>query len=74
MGYAASMVEMKKTNAYKILVGELQRKILIWRLGCRWEDNIKKEVEEIRREGGHWIHLAQYRVQWCTFMKTIIKF
>jgi hypothetical protein len=38
------MEEMR--NAYKIMVGKLERKRSLRRPRCRWEDNIKMELTE----------------------------
>jgi hypothetical protein len=44
-GHAARMGE--KRNAYTILVGEPEGRILLGRPGRRWEDNIKIDHREI---------------------------
>jgi hypothetical protein len=38
----------------------------------RWEDNIKLGVMEIGIDGANWIRLAQDRVQWRTFVNTVM--
>jgi hypothetical protein len=40
----------------------------------RWEDNIKMDVREIGIDGANWIWLAQDRVQWWTFLNTVMNF
>lgn len=44
-------------KAYKMLIGkpEVKRSLEIRR--CEWEDNIKKDLEEIRWEDVYWINL-----------------
>jgi hypothetical protein len=37
----------------------------------RWEDNIKMDLREIVIDGANWIQLAQERVQWRAFVKTM---
>jgi len=38
----------------------------------RWEDNIKMELQEVRREGMDWIDLAQNRDSWWTLVSAVI--
>jgi hypothetical protein len=53
MGRAGHVAYMlKKRNAYTILLGRRRR---------RWEDNIKMDLKEIRREIVGLIYLAQDR-------------
>jgi hypothetical protein len=51
-------------NAYRILVGKPEGKRPLGRPRCRWVDNIKMELREIKRDGMDWINLAQNRDQW----------
>jgi hypothetical protein len=38
----------------------------------RWDDNIKMDLREIGIDGAKWIRLARYRVQWRTFVNTVM--
>jgi len=38
----------------------------------RWEYNIKIDLREIVINGANWIRLAQDRVQWRTFVSTVM--
>jgi hypothetical protein len=38
----------------------------------RWEDNIKRDLKEIRIDGANWIQLSQDRVQWRAFVNTVM--
>jgi hypothetical protein len=40
----------------------------------RWEDNIKMDLGEIGIDGANWIRLAQDKVQWQTFVNTVMNF
>jgi hypothetical protein len=51
----------EKRNAYRILVGNLEGKRPLERPRCRWVDNIKMDLREIRWDGVDWIDLAQNR-------------
>jgi hypothetical protein len=43
-----------------------------WRLGHKWEDNIKMYLNEIRYEDMDWTHLAQYSVQWLALLTAVM--
>jgi hypothetical protein len=58
----------KKRNAYRILAGKPEG-----RPSCRWEDNIKVDLKEIRWDGMDGIHQAQGRDQWRALVNTIRK-
>jgi hypothetical protein len=51
--HAARMGERR--IAYRILMGNPEGKRQLGRPRCRWEDNIKTYVKEIRWEGVDWI-------------------
>jgi hypothetical protein len=61
-------------NAYKILAGKPEGKILSAKHRLRWEDIIEMDVKEIRSEDVDWIHLAQDRDQWRVLVNTVMKF
>jgi hypothetical protein len=48
----------EKRNAYSILVRKPEGKRSIGRSRCRWVDNIKIDLREIRCGGMDWINLA----------------
>jgi hypothetical protein len=48
-GHVARLGEMK--NEYKIVVEKPEGKKSLGITRCRWEDNIKKELTEVRWEG-----------------------
>ena len=35
----------------------------------RWEDNIKMDLSEVECDAGHWIHLAEDKDQWWTYVR-----
>jgi hypothetical protein len=39
---------------------------------CRWEDNIRMDLREIRLEFVNLIHLAQDRVQWWALVNMVM--
>jgi len=66
--HVARVGEMR--NAYRILVAKPEVKRPLGRLRCRWEDNIRMDVREVRWEGVYWMNLAQDRDQWRGLVKT----
>jgi hypothetical protein len=49
----------EERNSYRILVGKPEGKRSLWKPRCRWVDNIKIGVKDIRCDGMDWIDLAQ---------------
>jgi hypothetical protein len=54
----------EKRNAYRILVGNPERKVSLGRPRRRWVYNIKMDLREIGWSGMDWVQLAQARDQW----------
>jgi hypothetical protein len=52
-GHVALMGE--GTGVYRVLVGKPAGKRPLGRLRCRWEDNIKMNIQEVGRGGMDWI-------------------
>jgi hypothetical protein len=48
-------------GVYKVLVGKPEGKRPLVRHRCRWENNIKMDLEEVGCGGVDWIGLAQDR-------------
>jgi hypothetical protein len=62
----------EQRGVYRVLVGGPKGKRPLRRPRCRWEDKIKMELRETGINGAKWIQLAQDRVQWQTFVDTVI--
>jgi hypothetical protein len=60
-------------NAYRVLVGKPERKRLLGRPRCRWEDNIKIDLRQIGWGGMDWINLAEDRDQWQALVNMVMK-
>jgi hypothetical protein len=60
-------------GVYRVLVGRPEGKRPRERHRRRWEDNIKMNLREIGIDEANWIRLAQDRVQWRTFVNTVMK-
>jgi hypothetical protein len=73
MKWAGHVERMEEERGfYKVLVGRPEGKRPLERLSRRWEDNIKMDLREIGIKGANWIKLAQDRVQWDAFVKTVM--
>jgi hypothetical protein len=59
-------------NAYKILLGNPDRKRQHGRPKRRWEDNIKMNLREIVLEGEDSIYLTQDRDRWRDLVNRIM--
>ena len=46
-------------SAFKMLTGKLTGKRPVGRPRCRWEDNIRMDLEEIDINAGNWVDSAQ---------------
>jgi hypothetical protein len=69
-GHVARMGERK--NAYRILVGEPERRRPLGRPRRRWVDNIKMDLREIGWDGIDRTDLAQDRNQWRALLSTVM--
>ena len=70
MGHVARMGERR--GVYRVLVGKPEGKRLLWRPRCRWEDNIKMDIQEVGRSCGDWMELAQNRDSWRALVSTVM--
>jgi hypothetical protein len=59
-------------GVYRVLVGRPESKRPLGKPRRRWEDNIKLDLRETGIDGANWIQLAQDRVQWRTFVNTVM--
>jgi hypothetical protein len=53
-------------------VGKPEGKTPLGRPRCRWEDNIKMDLQELGGGGKHWIGLAQYRGRWWALVNAVM--
>ena len=55
----------------------MARCVLSFTLGvncCRWEDNIKMDLEEVGRGCEDWMELAKDRDRWRALVSTVMNF
>ena len=65
---------VKGRGVHKVLVGKPEGKRPLGRPRRRWEDNIKMDLEEVGRDGGDFMELAQDRDGWRALMSTVMNF
>jgi len=49
---------------YRVLAGKPEGKSPLERPRCRWEDNVKMDLQDVECGGPAWIDLAQERERW----------
>jgi hypothetical protein len=59
-------------GAYRILVGRPEGRRPLGRPRCRWEDNIKMDLKEVRWEDVDWIDVAQDRYRWLALVSAVM--
>jgi len=57
---------------YRVMLGKLERKRPLGRPRCRWEDNIKMDLQEEGYGGMDWIELAQDRDRWRALVNAVM--
>ena len=68
----ARMEEWK--GVYKVLVGKPEGKRPLGRPRCRWDGNIKMDLQEVGRGFGNWMELAQDMDRWWALVSTVMNF
>ena len=61
-------------GVHKVLVGKPEGKTPLGRPRCRWEDNIKMDLQEVGRGCGDWMELVQDRDSWRALVSTVMNF
>jgi hypothetical protein len=57
---------------YRVLVGKPEGKRPLGRPRCRWEGNIKMDVQEVGCGDMDWIEMAQDRDRWQALVNAIM--
>jgi hypothetical protein len=69
-GHVARMGEGR--DVYRLLVGKSEEKSPLGRPRCRWENNIKMNLQEVGCGGMNWIELTQDRDRWLTLVNVVM--
>ena len=69
-GHVARMWQGR--GVYKVLVGKHEGKRPLGRPRCRWEDNIKMDLQQVGGGCGDWMELAQDRDRWQALVSTVM--
>jgi hypothetical protein len=62
----------ERKRVYRVLVGKPESKRPLGRSRCRWEDNIKKDLQEVGCGVREWIELVQERDRWRALVSTVM--
>jgi hypothetical protein len=62
------------SGVLRVLVGKPEGKRLLGRPRCRWEDNIKMDLQEVGGGGGDWMELVEDRDRWRALVGTVRNF
>ena len=62
----------ERRGVYGVLVGKPEGKRPLGKPRCRWEDNIKMDLQEVGCGGMDWIELAQDRDSWRALMTEVM--
>jgi hypothetical protein len=61
-------------SAHRVLVGKPEGKGPLGRPRRRWEDNIRRDFQEMGGDCGNWMERAQDRDRWRTLVNTVMNF
>ena len=71
-GHVARMGEDR--GVHRVLEGKPEGKRPLGRPRCRWEDNIKMDLQEVGGGCGDWMELVQDRDRWRALVGTVQDF
>jgi len=70
-GHVERMLERR--DVYGVLVRKPERRRPLGRPKCKWDDNIKMDLQEVGCGGVDWIDLVQDWDRWRTLLTTVMK-
>jgi len=59
-------------GVHRVLVGKPEGKRPLGRPRCRWEDNIKMDLQDVGGVCEDWMELVQYRDRWRALVSTVM--
>ena len=62
----------KRRDLYRVLMGKHEGKKPLGRPRCRWDDNIKMDLQEVGCEFMDWTELAQDRNRWRALVNAVM--
>jgi hypothetical protein len=62
----------EKRNAYRLVLGKPEGKMLLGRPSCRWLDNVRLDLAEVGWDDVDWIGLAQDRNRWRAVVNSVL--
>jgi hypothetical protein len=62
----------EKGGVYRVWVGKPEGKTPLETPRCRWEDNIKVDLQKVGCGGMDWIKLAKDRDRWRTLVNAVM--
>jgi hypothetical protein len=62
----------EERGVYRVLMWKSEGKRPLERRRCRWEDNIKMDLQEVGCGGMSWIGLAQDRDRWRALVNAVM--
>jgi hypothetical protein len=71
---AACSVDGEERGVYRVLVGKPEGKRPLERPRCRWENNIRMDLQEVGCGDMDWIGLAQDRDRWWALVNEVMNF
>jgi hypothetical protein len=75
MRWAGHVARMGKGRVvHRVLVGKPEGKRPLGRPRRRWEDNIKRDHQEVGGDCGDWMERAQDRDSWRALVNTVMNF
>jgi hypothetical protein len=72
MGEACSTYGLRGGGVNGVLVRRPEGKIPLGRPSCRWEDNIKTDLQELWYGGMDWIDVPQNRDTWWALVNAVM--
>ena len=64
----------ERRGVYRVLVGKPEGKRPLGRQSCRWEDNIKMDLQEVSCGVMDWIELVQDMDRWRPLVNAVMNF